>query len=185
MDDITQILIRWNEGEEQALEELAPLVYRELHNIAHRHLRRESETRTLQTTALVHEAYLKLVDQRRAKWQNRSQFYGVAAEIMRRILIDNARKRLRHKRGGGAVKISIDAGTVDVSDERAGELVALDEALKKLAEIEPEKAKLVELRYFGGLSIEETAEILGVSTATVTRQWRVVKAWLYDEISGA
>lgn len=185
MDDITQILLRWNEGEEQALDELVPLVYRELHNIAHRYLRRESETRTLQTTALVHEAYLKLVDQKRAKWQNRAQFYGVAAEIMRRILIDNARKRLRHKRGGGAVKISIDAGTVDVSDERAGELVALDEALKKLAEIEPDKAKLVELRYFGGLSIEETAEILGVSTATVTRQWRVVKAWLYDEISGA
>jgi RNA polymerase sigma-70 factor (ECF subfamily) len=185
MDDITQILTRWNEGEEKALEELVPLVYRELHNIAHRYLRRESETRTLQTTALVHEAYLKLVDQKRAKWHNRAQFYGVAAEIMRRILIDNARKRLRHKRGGGAVKISIDAGTVDISDERAGELVALDEALKKLAEIEPEKAKLVELRYFGGLSIEETAEILGVSTATVTRQWRVVKAWLYDEISGA
>ena len=185
MDDITQILMRCNEGDEQALDELVPLVYRELHNIAHRYLRRESETRTLQTTALVHEAYLKLVDQKRAKWQNRAQFYGVAAEIMRRILIDNARKRLSHKRGGGAVKISIDAGTVDVSDERAGELVALDEALKKLAEIVPDKAKLVELRYFGGLSIEETAEILGVSTATVTRQWRVVKAWLYDEISGA
>lgn len=184
MDDITQILLRWNDGEEKALEQLMPLVYRELHNIAHRYLRRESQTRTLQTTVLVHEAYLKLVDQNRANWQNRAQFFGVAAQIMRRILIDHARKNLRGKRGGSVVKVSLDAGQIDVSDDRAAELVALDDALKRLAELDPQKARLVELRYFGGLSIEETAEVLGISTATVTRQWRVVKAWLYDEIVG-
>ena len=160
-----------------------PLVYHELHLIAHRHLRRESETRTLQTTALVHEAYLKLIDQNRVNWQNRAQFFGVAANIMRRILIDEARKKLRSKRGGKAVKISIDAGQVDVSDERAADLVALDEALERLARLDPQKATLVELRYFGGLSIEETAEVMSISTATVTRQWRAVKAWLYDEIA--
>jgi RNA polymerase sigma factor (TIGR02999 family) len=182
--DITQLLIEWNGGNQTALEKLMPLVYGELHKIARRHLRRESDTRTIQTTALVHEAYLKLIDQTRINWQNRGQFFGIAAQIMRRILIDDARKRLRGKRGGNAIKLSLDDGTIDVSDERAGELVALDEALQKLAEQEPNKAKLVELRYFGGLSIEETAEVLGVGTATVTRQWRIVKAWLYKEIAG-
>jgi RNA polymerase sigma-70 factor, ECF subfamily len=184
MNDITEILIKWSAGEKDALERLIPLVYQELHVIAHRYLRHESETRTLQTTALVHEAYLKLIDQNRVNWQNRAQFFGVAAQIMRRILIDYARRKLRGKRGGKAVKLSIDAGQVDVSDERAAELVALDEALERLAALDPAKARLVELRYFGGLSIEETAEILQISTATVTRQWRAVKAWLYDEISG-
>jgi RNA polymerase sigma factor (TIGR02999 family) len=182
--DITQLLIEWNGGNQAALEKLMPLVYGELHRIARRHLRRESNTRTLQTTALVHEAYLKLIDQTRINWQNRAQFFGIAAQIMRRILIDDARKRLRGKRGGKAIKLSLDDVTIDVSDERAAELVALDEALQKLAEQEPNKAKLVELRYFGGLSIEETAEVLGVGTATVTRQWRIVKAWLYKEIAG-
>jgi RNA polymerase sigma factor (TIGR02999 family) len=182
--DITQLLIEWNGGNQAALEKLMPLVYRELHRIARRHLRRESNTGTLQTTALVHEAYLKLIDQTRINWQNRAQFFGIAAQIMRRILIDDARKRLREKRGGKAIKLSLDDGTIDVSDERAAELVALDEALQKLAEQEPNKAKLVELRYFGGLSIEETAEVLGVATATVIRQWRIVKAWLYKEIAG-
>lgn len=183
-EDITQLLVEWNGGSQTALEQLMPIVYEELQRIARRHLRRESETRTLQTTALVHEAYLKLIDQTRISWQNRSQFFGIAAEIMRRILIDRARKRLSGKRGGGAVKISLDDGSVDVSDERAAELVALDEALRKLAAEEPQKAKLVELRYFAGLSIEETAEVLGVGTATVVRQWRIVKAWLYKEIAG-
>jgi RNA polymerase sigma-70 factor (ECF subfamily) len=161
-----------------------PLVYGELRNIARRHLRNESNMGTLQTTALVHEAYLKLIDQTRINWQNRAQFFGIAAQMMRRILIDHARKRIRDKRGGKAVKISLDEGTIDVSDERAAELVSLDEALQKLAEQEPDKAKLVELRFFGGLSIEETAEVLGVGTATVIRQWRIVKAWLYKEIAG-
>lgn len=161
-----------------------PLVYDELHRIAHRYLRRESAADTLQTTALVHEAYLKLVDQTRVNWQNRAQFFGVAAQMMRRILVDHARRRLRAKRGGRAVKLSLDDGTIDVSDERAAELVALDEALQRLAEQDARKAKLVELRYFGGLSIEETAEVLGVGTATVIRQWRIVRTWLYKEIVG-
>lgn len=183
-DDITQLLIEWNGGNQAALDQLMPLVYEELQRIARRHLRRESNTRTLQTTALVHEAYIKLIDQTRINWQNRAQFFGIAAEIMRRILIDNARRRLRGKRGGGAIKISLNDGSIDVSDERAAELVTLDEALKKLAAEEPQKAKLVELRYFGGLSIEETAEVLGIGTATVVRQWRIIKAWLYKEIAG-
>ncbi|MDQ4120741.1 MAG: sigma-70 family RNA polymerase sigma factor [Acidobacteriota bacterium] len=182
--DITQLLIEWKGGNSEALEELLPLVYEELRRIAHRHLKREYNTQTLQTTALVHEAYLKLVDQTRVDWQNRAQFFGIAAGMMRRILIDRARKRLRDKRGGGAFELSLDEGTVDVSDERAAELIALDYALEKLAEQDADKAKLVELRYFGGLSIEETAEVLGVGTATVIRQWRIVKAWLYKEIMG-
>lgn len=182
--DITRLLLEWNGGDQKAFDELLPLVYRELHTIAHRHLRRESPNNILQTTALVHEAYLKLIDQTRANWQNRAQFFGVAAQIMRRILIDQARKNLREKRGGDAVILSLDEGSIDVSGQRAAELVALDEALKRLAETDPNKAKLVELRYFGGLSIEATAEVLGVGTATVVRQWRLVKAWLYKEIVG-
>ena len=182
--DITKLLIEWNGGNRDALESLIPMVYDELQRIAQRHLRRESPDRTLQTTALVHEAYLKIIDQTRINWQNRAQFFGVAANIMRRILVDHARRRSRYKRGGEAVKLSLDEGSIDVSDERAAELVALDEALKKLAREDPQKARLVELRYFGGLSIEETAEVLGISTATVIRQWRIVKAWLYKEIAG-
>lgn len=182
--DITELLLKWNGGDAKALESLVPLVYDELRRIASRHLRRESQTRTLQTTALVHEAYLKLIDQTRANWQNRAQFFGVSANIMRRILIDDARKRLRGKRGGAAIKISLDDGNIDVSDEQASELVALDEALKKLLKEDPEKAKIVELKYFGGLSIEETAQVLGIGTATVIRHWRIAKAWLYKEITG-
>lgn len=180
--EITELLIKWNGGDREALDRLLPLVYRELHKIASRHMRRESAEHTLDTTSLVHEAYLKLIDQTRANWQNRSQFYGVSANIMRRILLDHARKRLRQKRGGGAFRISLDDGSIDVSDERAQELVALDEALTRLASEDPEKAKLVELRYFGGLSIEETAEVMGIGTATVIRHWRTAKAWLYKEI---
>ena len=183
--DITQLLIKWNGGDAAALDELMPLVYRELQRIAHRHLRREAENHTLQTTALVNEAYLKLIDQTRANWQNRSQFYGVAAQAMRRILIDHARERLAGKRGGGAVEISLDAtGAIDVSDERAEEMLMLDEALKKLHEFDPERSRVVELRYFGGLSNKETAEALGVGERTVERHWRVAKAWLYKELSG-
>jgi RNA polymerase sigma-70 factor, ECF subfamily len=182
--DITELLIEWNGGDEAALERLMPLVYDELQRIARRHLRRESNPATLQATALVHEAYLRLIDQKRVSWQNRTQFFAVAATMMRRILIDRARRRISDKRGGGEVKISLDDGAINISDERAAELVALDEALVKLAAQEPAKARLVELRYFGGLSIEETAAVLGVGTATVVRQWRIVKAWLYKEITG-
>lgn len=161
-----------------------PLVYRELQLIAHRHLRREAQNHTLQTTALVHEAYLKLVDQTRVNWQNRAQFFGVTAQAMRRILIDRARERLAEKRGSGAEQISLDdGGAIDVRDERAGELIMLDEALQKLSEIDPERSRVVELRYFGGLSAEETAEVMNVSLSTIMRHWRVAKAWLYKELA--
>ncbi|HEX8367457.1 MAG TPA: sigma-70 family RNA polymerase sigma factor [Pyrinomonadaceae bacterium] len=182
--DVTQLLIDWSGGDRNALEQLMPLVYRELQRIAHRHLRRESQNHTLQTTALVHEAYLKLVDQTRINWQNRAQFFGVTAQAMRRILIDRARERLSEKRGSGAERISLDDGAIDIRDERAGELLMLDEALQKLAALDPERSRVVELRYFGGLSGEETAEVMNVSLSTVMRHWRVAKAWLYKELAG-
>jgi RNA polymerase sigma factor (TIGR02999 family) len=177
-------LLKWSQGDQEALEDLLPMVYRELHKIAHRYLNKERGEHTLQTTALVHEAYIKLIDQTRVQWQNRAHFFGIAAQAMRRILVDNARQRLAGKRGKGAEKISIDDKEIDISDEKASNLVELDFALKKLAELEPNKSRLVELRYFGGLSLEETAEVLGVSRPTVIRQWRLAKAWLYKEISG-
>ncbi len=182
--DVTQLLLKWSDGSNEALDELMPLVFRELQRIAHRYLRNERESHTLQTTALVNEAFLKLIDQSRVKWQNRAHFFGVAANAMRRILVDHARQHLADKRGAGAEKISLDAGLIDISDEKASNLVDLDAALKKLAELEPNRSRLVELRYFGGLSIGETAEVLGVSEATVIRQWRVARAWLYQEIAG-
>ena len=180
--DVTQLLLKWSNGSQDAFSELLPLVYRELQKIAHRYLNRERSSNTLQTTALVHEAYLKLIDQNRVQWQNRAHFFGIAAQAMRRILVDNARQRLADKRGAGVEKVSIDEGLIDISDERAGNLIDLDEALQKLSAIDKQKSDLVELRYFGGLSIEETAEVLGVSIATVNRQWRLAKAWLYNEV---
>jgi RNA polymerase sigma factor (TIGR02999 family) len=183
--NVTELLIRWNNGESEALEELFPLVYRELQLIAHRYLRREAENHTFQTTALVNEAYLKLIDQSRIQWQNRAQFFGIAAQAMRRILIDHARARLSEKRGFGARAVSLDDPAIDVSDERAVELVALDEALRELAKKDPERSRIVELRYFGGLSVEETAEVLGTSVSTVMRGWRVAKAWLFEELKGS
>lgn len=182
--DVTQLLLKWSQGDKAAMEELLPMVYRELQKIAHRYLNKERGDHTLQTTALVHEAYLKLIDQTRVQWQNRAHFFGIAAQAMRRILVDNARQRLADKRGAGAEKISIDDKEIDISDEKASNLIELDFALKKLAELDPNKSRLVELRYFGGLSLEETAEVLGVSRPTVIRQWRLAKAWLYKEISG-
>jgi RNA polymerase sigma factor (TIGR02999 family) len=181
--DVTQLLIQWNSGDASALEAMMPLVYRELQRIAHRYLQRESQNHTLQTTALVNEAYLKLIDQTRVNWQNRSQFYAVAAQAMRRILIDHARERLAGKRGGGAAEISLDGGTIDVSDGHSEELLMLDEALKKLAAFDPERSRIVELKYFGGLSNQETADALQISERTVERHWRVAKAWLYKELS--
>jgi RNA polymerase sigma factor (TIGR02999 family) len=180
--DVTKLLLEWSKGNRSAMDELLPLVYRELQKIAHRYLGRERASNTLQTTALVHEAFLKLIDQTRVQWQNRAHFFGIAA--MRRILVDHARQKLADKRGGGNEKVELDEGLIDVSDEKASNLIELDAALKRLAEIDEQKARLVELRYFGGLSIEETAEVLGVSIATVNRQWRLAKAWLYREISG-
>ena len=181
--DVTRLLIKWSKGDQLVLDELFPLVYGELQKIARRYLRNERRAITLQTTALVHEAYLKLIDQNRVEWQNRAHFYGIAAQAMRRILLDNARKRLAGKRGSGANAISLDDGVIEISDERATELVDLDDALNRLAAMDSQKGRLVELRFFGGLSIEETAEVLGVSVPTVNRGWRAAKAWLTKELA--
>lgn len=180
--EITKLLVSWREGDQTALERLLPLVEKELHLIAHRHMRRESPAHTLQTTALVNEAFLKLAGQDRIHWQNRAQFFGVAAGIMRRILLNHARDQNRFKRGGGAVRVSF--VEVDVMPKEEGvELLALDAALNKLERIHPRKCRVVELRFFGGLNIEETAEVLKVSAPTVQRDWNMAKAWLLRELS--
>ena len=169
------------DGDDGALGELLPLVYAELRRLAAGYLRRERPGHTLQPTALVNEAYLRLVDQSHVHWQNRAHFLGVAAQMMRRILVDHARGQRAEKRGGEIQKLSLDEN-IDVSGERAADLVALDEALERLAELDPQKSRIVELRFFGGLSVEETAEVLGVSAPTVKRQWRMAKAWLYGQV---
>jgi RNA polymerase sigma-70 factor, ECF subfamily len=180
-EEVTRLLAAWSDGDVSALDRLIPLVERELHQLAHRYLSRERPGHTLQTTALVNEAYLRLVNQRRARWQNRAHFFAIAAQVMRRILVNHARDRAAAKRGGGARNVSL--GDVAVlSDERAEELVALDEALDGLAKLDERKAKVVELRYFGGLSVEETAEVLGVHPNTVTREWGQAKAFLHREL---
>ena len=181
--DVTSLLVASSKGDQEALNQLLPLVYDELRRLADRYLHRERSDHTLQATALVHEAYLRLIDQR-VSWANRAHFFGVAAEMMRRILIDHARSRQAAKRGSGGIKISLD-DVLELTDERAADLIALDDALKALAEFDPQKARVVELRFFGGLSIEETAAVMGVGTATITRQWRLAKAWLYHELSGS
>jgi RNA polymerase sigma factor (TIGR02999 family) len=181
--EITGLLISWCDGDQKALEQLTPLVERELHRLAHFYMRRESPGHTLQTTALVNEAFLRLIDQRRVRWQNRAHFFGIAAQIMRRILLNYVRDRKRIKRGGGAVEVELSEGDA-VSPEKSIELLALDHALTKLARIDERKSRVVELRYFGGLSIEETAEVVGVSPITVMRDWNMAKAWLAREIAG-
>ena len=179
--EVTKLLIRLTEGDHAVLDALLPAVYDELRRLAANYLRRERASHTLQPTALVHEAYIRLVDQTRVEWQNRAHFFGVAAQMMRRILVDHARSQAAEKRGGDAQKLSLDEN-IDVSAMRPSELVALDEALERLAELDPQKSRLVELRFFGGLSVEETAEVLGVSAPTVKRQWRMAKAWLYGQV---
>jgi len=179
--DITALLVDWSKGDKAALDKLFPLVERELHRLAHSYMRKERSNHTLQTTALVNEAYLRLVDQRDTRWQNRAHFFGIAAQIMRRILMNYARDRQRIKRGGGAIQMSLSETDV-VSVTKVSELLALDEALDRLAAIDKRKAKVVEFRYFGGLSVEETAEVLDVSSITVTRDWNMAKAWLAREI---
>ena len=174
---LTRLLFQWREGNRSALDELIPLVYRELHRLARYYLRRQSPGHTLQTSALINEAYLRLIDHKNMPWQNRAHFFGVAAQAMRRILVDYARNRHAAKRGGGAVEVSLDRAAV-VAREQAAELIALDDALMDLAAISPRKSQIVELRYFGGLSVEETAEVLAVSTATVVREWRSAKRLL-------
>jgi len=180
--EVTRILQEWDSDEARA--RLMPLVYNELRRLAQAHLRRERPDHTLQPTALVHEAYLRLVDQSRVEWQGRAHFYGVAAQMMRRVLIDHARARASEKRGGGGRRLSLDEAA-ELPEERADELLALDEALVRLAGVDERKSRVVELRFFGGLSVAETARVLGVHTATVERDWVVAKAWLYREIGGA
>lgn len=182
--DVTGLLVAWGSGDRAAGDKLLPLVYDELHRRAAAAMRRENEGNTLQTTALVHEAYMRLVDQERVQWRNRAQFYGVAAQVMRRILIDHAREHLAAKRGGGAQQVTLSGVPIDAHDDGAVDLLALHEALERLALLDARQARLVELRYFGGLSIEETAEALEVSPATVKREWATARAWLRRELSG-
>jgi RNA polymerase sigma factor (TIGR02999 family) len=179
---VTRLLVDWGNGDRQALEKLTPLVYQELKRLAARYLRRERREHTLQSTALVHEAWLRLIDQKQVHWQNRAQFFGIAAEMIRRILIDHARGRQAAKRGDGAIKLTLD-DALGTPNRRDLDLVALDDALQDLGKLDPQQGRLVELRFFAGLSIEESAEVLGVSSATVKREWTAAKAWLYREIS--
>jgi len=181
--DVTSLLVAWSEGDDSALAQLVPRVYDELRRIAHHHVRAERPGRTLQTTALVHEAYLRLVDTRRVRWESRAHFLGVAAQAMRRILVDAARARGARKRGGNAAVVALDEAAL-LAPQREASLVALDDALTALAEVDPRKSRVVELRYFGGLSVEETAAVLRVSPETVHRDWRVAKAFLLRELSG-
>jgi RNA polymerase sigma factor (TIGR02999 family) len=181
--EVTRLLADWRGGDQEALDRLMALVYDELRRIAGRYMRGERENHTLQTSALVNEAFLRLADHRNIDWQNRAHFFGVAAHAMRHVLVDHARSRDRLKRGGGALKVALDEA-VDVADEEAAELVALDDALRSLAAFDERKARVVELRYFGGLTTEEAAEVLGVSPATVERDWSAARAWLMRELSG-
>ena len=180
--EVTQLLVDWGNGNKAALDQLMPLVYKELRRLASQYLRRERHNHTLQSAALVNEAYLRLVDYSNLRWQDRAQFFGLAAQLMRRILIDHARSHHYAKRGGGAHRVSLDEAAI-LSEERASDLVALDDALTSLSAVDPRKSQVVELRFFGGLNIEETAEVLELSSMTVQREWRWAKAYLYREIS--
>jgi RNA polymerase sigma-70 factor, ECF subfamily len=179
---VTQLLVAWGDGDQCARDELMPLVYDELRRMAHKCMNRERAGHTLQTSALLNEAYIRLVDQKNINWQGRSHFFGIAARLMRQILVDYARARQYAKRGGDAPRVQLDEAMA-VSEERAAEVVALDEALKSLAAIDPRQSEIVELRFFGGLSIEETAEVLRVSPGTVMRDWTLAKAWLRRAIT--
>ena len=180
---ITLLLIDWSKGDEYALEQLMPLVYDELRRMARNYMRRQPSGHTFQTTELIHEAYLKIAGGEEKKWQNRAHFFGIAAQVMRRILMDHARKHQADKRGGEFEKLPIEEEILIVSQDKSSELIALDDALEELAKIDPDKAKIVELRYFGGLSIEETAEVMGVSVPTINRHWKMAKAWLYSQVA--
>ena len=179
---LTELLSAWSDGDKAALQQLMPMIYQELHRLAARHLAHERVGHTLQATALVNEAYLRLIDQKRVRWQNRAHFLGIASQMMRRILVDYARTRRNAKRGGGAPVVSLDeAATLSV--ERASDLIAVNDALTRLSELDARKGRVVELRFFGGLSVEETAEVLQISPNTVLRDWRTAKAWLHRELS--
>ena len=180
--EVTALLKAWSDGDEAALESLVPLIHAELHRIARRYMRKERPGHALQTTALVNEAYLRLIDWKNARWENRAHFFGVSAQLMRRILVDFARKRPRLKEPGDVREVELEEALV-VSAERGSDLVALDEALTSLAELDSRKAQIVELRFFGGLSVEETAAFLKISQITVIREWNKAKAWLYRELN--
>ena len=181
-EHVTQLLVDWGHGNKEALDKLTPIVYAELHKLAESYLRRERDAATLQPTALVHEAYIRLVAQDLPDWQSRAHFFGVAAQLMRQILVDNARKHRSAKRGGGAAKVPL-TEALSFTPERSSDVIALDDALKALAEVDERKCKVIELRFFGGLSVEETAQALGVSVATIGREQRLAEAWLHREMS--
>ena len=178
---VTELLCQWREGDQAALEALLPLVYDELRRLARSYLHRERSNHTLQSTALVHEAYLRLVDQKTVSWQNRAQFFGIAAQMMRRILVDHARGRLAEKRGAGVCNVTLEEGLVGAGRQEV-DLLAIDEALQALSKLDPQQGRIVELRFFSGLSIEETAAVLAISPATVKRDWAMAKSWLNREI---
>jgi RNA polymerase sigma factor (TIGR02999 family) len=178
---VTGLLVAWGNGDVEALNKVIPLVYTRLHRMAARHMRLENPGHTLQTTALINEAYCKLVDQRKVHWQNRAQFFCIASRVMRRILVDHAKKRACIKRGGAAQKISLDETAV-IPERRSTELILLDDALRRLANFDPKKSRIVEMKFFGGLSMEEIASIEQVSTKTIQREWLKAKVWLYNEI---
>jgi RNA polymerase sigma factor (TIGR02999 family) len=180
--DITALLVDWNNGDKSAIDRLLPLVERELHRLAHSYMRREDPNHTLQTTALINETYLRLVDQRRVQWQNRAHFFGIAAQIMRRILLNYARDQNRQKRGGKAIHVSLSQAQI-LPGEQDREIISLNDALTKLETIDERKAKVVEMRFFGGLTVEEVAEVLQVSAVTVMRDWAFAKAWLSREMT--
>lgn len=180
-NQVTELLQRWKSGDEEALEHLTPLVYDQLHRLAHQYIRNERRGHTLQTTALVNEAYVRLVDYKEVDWQNRAHFFAVSAVVMRRILVDYARQRTSDKRGGQNFQVSL-SDNLAFTSERAAELVALDEAIESLSQLYPRRSKVVELRYFGGLNNHEAAAVLKVSETTIERDWRFAKAWLYREL---
>jgi RNA polymerase sigma factor (TIGR02999 family) len=184
--DVTGLLRRWSEGDPQALETLIPLVYEELRRLAASYLRSERPGHTLQPTALVHEAYLRMLGQKNVLWQNRTHFFGIAAQMMRRILIDDARRRSAAKRDGGPLRVDLDVlENGEASVDRATELLAVDRALEQLEKLDPRQARIVELRFYGGLTVEETAEVAGISTATVKREFRIARAWLRQELDAS
>jgi RNA polymerase sigma factor (TIGR02999 family) len=181
-EGVTELLIDWGKGDQAALEKLMPLVYNELRRLASNYLRRERASHTLQPTALVNEAYLKLIDQRNAQWQNRAHFFGISAQLMRRILVDHARQHQAVKRGGSNQQRLSITSAEEIAQQPAVDLLALNEALDELTSMDPQQAKIVELKFFGGLSIDETAEVLGISHATVERDWKMARAWLRRQL---
>src|SRR5215211_5198953 len=183
-DEVSRLLQAWSGGNGEALDELMPLVYDELHRQAHRFLRRERQSHTLQTTALIHEAYLNLIRQTRISWQNREHFFAISANLMRRILVNYANARHRKKRGGKEEDLELNDSILIATRSKDLDLLALDEALKRLAKMDEQQAQIVELRYFGGLTIEETSEVMGIAPATIKRDWKLTKAWLFRELGG-